>query len=204
LREAGFVEDQNCAIEFRWAEGHYDHLPTLASDLVHRRVAVIVASSFPASLAAKEATAVIPIVFETAADPVKAGLVASLNRPGGNVTGVTQLNVEVESKRLELLHELLPNANALAYLYNPTDPGIAEPQMREVRSAAQAFGIKLTVLNAATEQDFEPAFAKLAESQAGGLVIGGDAFFSSHSTQLAVLTVQHRVPAIYQWRDQAV
>jgi ABC-type uncharacterized transport system substrate-binding protein len=116
---------------------------------------------------------------------------------------VTQLNVEVESKRLELLHELLPNANALAYLYNPTDPGIAEPQMREVRSAAQAFGIKLTVLNASTEQDFEPAFAKLAESQAGGLVIGGDAFFSSHSTQLAVLTVQHRVPAIYQWRDFA-
>jgi len=203
LREAGFVEDQNCVVVFRWAEGHYDRLPALASDLVHQRVAVIVASSLPASLAAKAATASIPVVFETAADPVKIGLVASLNRPGGNVTGVSQLNQEVEEKRLELLHELLPKASALALLVNPTDPAIAEPQMRAVRLAAEAFGIKLTVLNASSEQDFESAFAKLAESQAGGLVIGGDAFFSSHSKQLAVLTVQHGVPAIYQWRDFA-
>jgi len=188
LREAGFVEDQNCVVVFRWAEGHYDRLPALASDLVHQRVAVIVASSLPASLAAKAATASIPVVFETAADPVKIGLVASLNRPGGNVTGVSQLNQEVEEKRLELLHELLPKASALALLVNPTDPAIAEPQMRAVRLAAEAFGIKLTVLNASSEQDFESAFAKLAESQAGGLVIGGDAFFSSHSKQLAVLT----------------
>ena len=203
LREAGFVEDQNCVVVFRWAEGHYDRLPALASDLVHQRVAVIVASSLPASLAAKAATASIPVVFETAADPVKIGLVASLNRPGGNVTGVSQLNQEVEEKRLELLHELLPKASALALLVNPTDPAIAEPQMRAVRLAAEAFGIKLTVLNASSEQDFESAFAKLAESQAGGLVIGGDAFFSSHSKQLAALTVQHGVPAIYQWRDFA-
>jgi putative ABC transport system substrate-binding protein len=130
-------------------------------------VAVIVASSLPAALAAKAATTTIPIVFETAANPVKIGLVASLSRPGGNVTGVTQLNQEVDSKRLELLHELLPKTSALALLVNPTDPVIAEPQQREVRSAAQAFGIKLTVLNATTERDFEPAFAKLAESQAG-------------------------------------
>ena len=203
LREAGFVEDQNCVVVFRWAEGHYDRLPALASDLVHQRVAVMVASSLPASLAAKAATTSIPVVFETAADPVKIGLVASLNRPGGNVTGVSQLNQEVNSKRLELLHELLPKASALALLVNPTDPAIAEPQMRAVRLAAEVFGIKLTVLNASSKQDFESALAKLAESQAGGLVIGGDAFFSGHSKQLAALTVQHGVPAIYQWRDFA-
>jgi putative ABC transport system substrate-binding protein len=203
LREAGFIEDQNCLVVFRWAEGHYDRLPALASDLVHQRVAVIVASSLPASLAAKAATTSIPVVFETAADPVKIGLVASLNRPGGNVTGVSQLNQEVEEKRLELLHELLPKGSALALLVNPTDPAIAEPQTRAVRLAAEAFGIKLTVLNASSEQDFESAFVKLAESQAAGLVIGGDAFFSSHSKQLAALTIQHGVPAIYQWRDFA-
>lgn len=203
LSEAGFTESQSYTIEFRWAEGHYDRLPALATDLAHRRVAVIMASSFPATLAAKAATATIPVVFETAANPVKLGLVASLSRPGGNVTGVTQLNVEVETKRLELLHELLPKASALALLVNPTDPALAEPVAHDVRSAAQAFGVELDVLNASTEQDFDTVFAKLRELRVGGLVIAGDAFFSSHAKQLAALTVRYELPAVYQWREFA-
>jgi putative ABC transport system substrate-binding protein len=203
LREAGFVEGQNFTIEYRWAEGHYDRLPTLATDLVRRQVAVIAASSLPASLAAKAATTTIPIIFETAANPVKIGLVASLNRPGGNITGVTQMSEEVTPKRLELLHELLPKANVLALLVNPTDSAIAEPQAREVLSAAKALGVEVDVLNASTEHDFDAVFAKLLDLRAGGLVIGGDAFFTSHAKQLAALTVQHAVPAIYQWREFA-
>jgi putative ABC transport system substrate-binding protein len=203
LSEAGLVEGQNFTIEYRWAEGHYDRLPALATELVDRRVAVIATSSLPASLAAKAATTIIPIVFETAANPVKVGLVASLNRPGGNITGVTQASDEVAPKRLELLHELLPRAGVLALLVNPTAPQLAEPQTREVLSAAQAFGIDLHVLNASTEQDFNGIFTKLTELRAGGLLIGGDAFFTSHAKQLAALTVQHAIPAIYQWREFA-
>jgi ABC-type uncharacterized transport system substrate-binding protein len=203
LTEAGLVDGQNFTIEYRWADSHYDRLPALATELVHRQVAVIATSGTPAALAAKAATKTIPIVFETAADPVKIGLVASLNRPGGNVTGVTQASEEVAPKRLELLHELLPKAGVLALLVNPTAPELAEPQKREVLSAAQALGIDLHVLNASTEQDFDRIFAKLTELRAGGLVIGGDAFFTSHIKQLAVLTVQHAVPAIYQWREFA-
>ena len=200
LSEAGLVDGQNFTIEYRWAESQYDRLPALAAELVHRQVAVIATSGTPAALAAKAATKTIPIVFETAADPVKIGLVASLNRPGGNVTGVTQASDEIAPKRLELLHELLPKAGVLALLVNPTAPALAEPQKREVLSAAQALGIELHVLNASTEQDFESVFARLSELRAGGLVIGGDAFFTSHVKQLAALTVQHAVPAIYQWR----
>jgi putative ABC transport system substrate-binding protein len=203
LSEAGLVEGQNFTIEYRWAEGHYDRLPALATELVDRRVAVIATSSLPASLAAKAATTIIPIVFETAANPVKVGLVASLNRPGGNITGVTQASDEVAPKRLELLHELLPRAGVLALLVNPTAPQLAEPQTREVLSAAQTFGIDLHVLNASTEQDFNGIFTKLTELRAGGLLIGGDAFFTSHAKQLAALTVQHAIPAIYQWREFA-
>ena len=203
LSEAGLVEGQNFTIEYRWAESRYDRLPALATELVHRHVAVIATSGTPAALAAKAATATIPIVFETAADPVKLGLVASLNRPGGNVTGVTQASEEVAPKRLELLHELLPKAGVLALLVNPTAPELAKPQAREVLSAAQSLGVELQVLNASTEQDFDTVFAKLAELRAGGLVIGGDAFFTSHAKQLAALTVQHAVPAIYQWREFA-
>jgi putative ABC transport system substrate-binding protein len=203
LSEAGLVEGQSCTIEYRWAEGHYDRLPALATELVHRRVALIAATSTPATLAAKAATTTIPIVFETAANPVKLGLVASLNRPGGNVTGVTQASEEITPKRLELLHELLPKAGTLALLVNPTAPELAEPQAREVRSAAQALGLELHVLNASTERHFDGVFAKLAEMRAGGLVIGGDAYFTTHIKQLAELTVQHAVPAIYQWREFA-
>jgi len=200
LKEAGFVDGQNILIEYRWAQGHYDQLQKLATELVQARVAVIVTSGTPATLAAKAVTTTVPIVFETGADPVQIGLVASLNRPGGNVTGITQVAEEAAPKRLELLHELLPTARVMALLVNPTDPGLAEPQSREVRSAAQTLGLELHVLNASTEREFEAAFAKLIELRASGLVIGGDAFFTSHSKQLAALAARYRVPTVYQQR----
>jgi putative ABC transport system substrate-binding protein len=200
LKEAGFVDGQNTLIEYRWAQGHYDQLRKLATELVQARVAVIVTSGTPASLAAKAVTTTVPIVFETGADPVQIGLVASLNRPGGNVTDITQVAEEAAPKRLELLHELLPTARVMALLVNPTDPMLAEPQSREVRSAAQTLGLELHVLNASTESELEAAFAKLIELRASGLVIGGDAFFTSHSKQLAALAVRYRVPTVYQQR----
>jgi putative ABC transport system substrate-binding protein len=198
LSEVGLVEGRNFTIEYRWADSHYDRLRALATELVHRQVAVIAASGTVAALAAKEATTTIPIVFETSANPIKLGLAASLNRPGGNITGVTQAAAEIAPKRLELLHEVVPKAGVLALLVNPTAPELAEPQVRGVLSAAQSFGIELHVLNASTEQDYDRVFARLSELRAGGLVIAGDALFSSHIKQLAALTVQHAVPAIYQ------
>jgi putative tryptophan/tyrosine transport system substrate-binding protein len=203
LSEAGFVEGQNVTVDYRWAEEHYDRLPEMATDLVNRHVAVIVATSTPAALAAKAATTTVPIIFETAADPVKVGFVASLNRPGGNITGVTQLGEEVLPKRLELLHELLPSARVMALLINPADPVLAEPQTRVVLSAAKTFGLELHVLRASTERDFDEVFAKLIELRAGGLVIGGSNVFTGHIDQLAALTVRHAVPAIYQRREFA-
>jgi putative ABC transport system substrate-binding protein len=197
LSEAGLVEGRNFTIEYRWADGHYDRLPALATELVHRRVAVIAPSGTMAALAAKAATTTIPIVFETSANPIKLGLAASLNR-GGNITGVTQASEEIAPKRLELLHEVVPKAGVLALLVNPTAPELAEPQTRGVLSAAQSFGIDLHVLNASTEQDYDRVFARLTELRAGGLVIAGDSLFSSHLKKLAALTVQHAVPAIYQ------
>jgi ABC-type uncharacterized transport system substrate-binding protein len=203
LSEAGFVQGQNVTVDYRWAEEHYDRLPEMATDLVNRHVAVIVATSTPAALAAKAATTTVPIIFETAADPVKLGFVASLNRPGGNVTGVTQLGEEVLPKRLELLHELLPSARVMALLINPADPVLAEPQTRVVLSAAKTFGLELHVLRASTERDFDAVFAKLIELRVGGLVIGGSNVFTGHIDQLAALTVRHAVPAIYQRREFA-
>jgi putative tryptophan/tyrosine transport system substrate-binding protein len=197
------VEGRTFTIEYRWADSRYDRLPALATELVHRQVAVIATSSTPAGLAAKAATTTIPIVFEMATNPVKLGLVASFNRPGGNITGVTQGSVEMTPKRLELLHELLPKAGSLALLVNPTAPEIAESQTRDVRSAAQTLGFHLHVLNASTEQDFDRVFARLTELRAGGLVIGGDPFFTRNVKQLAALTVQHSVPAIYNFREFA-
>jgi ABC-type uncharacterized transport system substrate-binding protein len=203
LGETGYIDGHNVAIEYRWAEDQNDRLPAMAADLVNRQVAVIAATSTPAALAAKAATTTIPIVFETGSDPVRLGLVASLNRPGGNVTGVTQTNLEVAPKRLELLHELLPTARIMALLVNPAEPTIAETTSREVLAAARTFGLELHVLNANSEGDFDGVFAKLIQLRADGLVIGGGPFFSGHREQLAALTVGHAVPAIFQYREFA-
>ncbi len=181
-------------------ESHYDRLPALATELVRRHVALIATSSTPAAFAAKAATTTIPIVFETGADPVQLGLVASLSRPGGNVTGVTQLNVEVAPKRLELLHELLPTASVMALLVNPTGPAVAE-KIHEMQTAAHSLGLELHVLNASSERDFNAVFANMIQLQAGGLVIGPDSFFASRSEQLAALTVRHAVPAVFETRE---
>ena len=203
LGESGFVEGHNVALQYRWAEGRIDLLPGMAAELVHRQVTVIAATTTAAALAAKTATSTIPIVFETAADPVQLGLVASLSRPGGNITGVTQSNVESAPKRLELLHALLPTATVIALLVNPADQALTEPQVSEVLSAAGILGRKVQVLNASNESEFEAVFARFHQLGAGGLVIGTDPFFTSSSEQLAALTVRHAVPAVYSWREFA-
>jgi ABC-type uncharacterized transport system substrate-binding protein len=167
LKDTGFVEGQNVAIEYRFAGNRNDRLPALAADLVHRQVTVIAATTTPAALAAKAATTTIPIVFEMGGDPVRLGLVASLNRPGGNVTGVTQLNVEVGPKRLELLHELVPTATVMALLVDPTDPASSETTTRDLQAAAHSLGLELHVLNASTERDFDAVFAQLIQLRAG-------------------------------------
>ena len=201
LSETGYVEGRNVAIEYRWAEGQYDRLPAMAADLVRRQVAVIAANG-PAARVAKVATTTIPIVFLVAANPVEVGLVASLNRPGGNLTGVTTLTAELGPKQLELLRELVPTATTIAVLLNPTNP-VTETRSREVQAAARILGLQLHVLYASTERDFDTAFATLVQLRAGGLVIGPDAFFVSRSEQLAALTVRHAVPTIYQFREFA-
>jgi putative tryptophan/tyrosine transport system substrate-binding protein len=203
LQGSGYVEGRNVAIEYRWAEGRIDRLPAMAADLVHRQVTVIAATTSPAALAAKAATTTIPIIFETGGDPVKLGLVASLNRPGGNVTGVTQLNVEIAPKLLELLHELVPTARVMGLLVNPADPALAEPQLRAMLSAASKFGLELHVLNASSEDDFDAVFENLSRLRAGGLLILGDPLFTSHSEQLGALAARHAVPAVYKGREFA-
>jgi putative ABC transport system substrate-binding protein len=200
LKEAGYVEGQNVAIEYRWAQGQYDRLPALAADLVRRQVAVIAVGTNPAAPAAKAATATIPIVFTTGLDPVQEGLVASLNRPGGNLTGVTALAVEVGPKGLELLHELVPAATVIALLVNPTNPS-AEALSSDLQTAARTLGLQLHILRASTERDFDRVFATLLQLRAGGLVIGTDGFFNTQSEQLATLTVRHAVPAIFPFRE---
>jgi ABC-type uncharacterized transport system substrate-binding protein len=203
LSETGYVEGRNVAIEYRWADGQNNRLPAMAADLVRRRVAVIAANGgTPSALAAKAATTTIPTVFYVAVDPVGVGLVASLNRPGGNLTGVTQLGVEIGPKRLELLHELLPTARTIALLVNPTSP-LAEPLQKDLEAAARTLGLQIHVLRASAERDFDKAFAMLVQLRAGGLVIGADAFFSSRSDQLAALALRYAVPTIYQYRDFA-
>ena len=200
LGESGYVDGRNVAVEYRWAEDQNDRLPAMAADLVHRQAAVIAATSTPAALAAKAATTTIPIIFELGSDPVQLGLVASLSRPGGNVTGVTSSNIEVAPKRLELLHELLPTARVMALLVDPTDPTNAKTTVSEVSAAAHTFGLQLHVLNASNESDFTEVFAKLIQLGAGGLVVSGGPFFASHEKQLAALTVRHAVPAAFEHR----
>ena len=201
LRETGYVEGRNLAIEYRWAEGQNDRLPALAAELVRRQVTVIVSTSTPAVLAARTATTTIPIVFFIAVDPVQLGLVTSLSRPGGNLTGVVTLNVEVAAKRLELLHELVPTATIVALLVNPTSTALAETTTRELETAARTLGLELHVLHASSEREIDTAFATLVELRAGALVIGADAFFNSRSEQLAALTLRHAVPTITQNRE---
>jgi putative tryptophan/tyrosine transport system substrate-binding protein len=203
LSETGYVEGRNVTIEYRWADGQNDRLPSMAVDLVRRGVNVIVTGGTPATLAAKAATTTIPIVFILSTDPVAAGLVASLNRPGGNVTGVTGLNVELAPKKLELLHELLPSATTLALLVNPTNPIAAENQSRTVAAAARTLGLQVHILHSSTEGDFDSVFARFAQTSAGALVIGSDLLFTSRSERLAALGLRHAVPSIYQFREFA-
>ena len=201
LNESTFIEGQNVTIEFRWAQNQYDQLPVLAADLVRRRVDVIAATGGPAALAAKAASATIPIVFRLAADPIAAGLVASLSRPGGNITGVTSLNLEVGPKRLEFLHELVPSAAIMAALVNPTNPSNAEILSRDLQATARLLGLQLHLLHASSDADIDAVFTTLTELRAGGLVIGTDAFFSSSERKLAALALRYRIPTIYQWRE---
>jgi ABC-type uncharacterized transport system, periplasmic component len=203
LREGGFIEGQNVTIEYRWANGQYQRLPELAADLVRRHVALIAAGSTPAALAAKAATTTIPIVFEMAGDPVRIGLVAGLDRPGGNVTGVANMNIQMTPKRLQLLHEAVPSAKVMALLVNPANSTVAETQSREAFSVAPTLGVDLHVLHASTERDLDAVFANLIQSRAGGLVIAAEPLFSSLNKQFAELTVRHAVPAITGGRDFA-
>jgi len=204
LSTAGYVEGQNINIEYRWAEAYTGRLPELAARFVEEQVAVLVtAGGTSAALAAKAATASIPIVFGIAADPVDVGLVASVNRPGGNVTGVTSLNIEVAPKRLELLHELLPSVTTMGLLVNPAVPALAAPVSRISQAAAHSLGLHLHVVHASSDRDFDAVFEKLIQIHAGALVIGPDNLFTAHSEQLAMLTVRHALPAVYEFREFA-
>jgi putative ABC transport system substrate-binding protein len=202
LSETGFDEGRNVAIEFRWAQDHYDRLPALAADLVAHGVNVLVTpGSAPAALIAKAATTTIPIVFETGADPVAAGLVGSLSRPGGNITGVTALAFELGPKRLELLHEIVPSAKTVATIVNPTGGDIIARQTRDLQAAAQKLGLDLLVLEASTDGDIDTAFAALRARRPGGLVVIPDVFTNSRATQLAAMALSNNTPAIFQSRD---
>jgi putative tryptophan/tyrosine transport system substrate-binding protein len=205
LSETGYVEGKNVAIEYRWAENQYDRFPALLADLVRREVTVIVAvTGTPPVLAAKAATTTIPIVFVTAGDPVALGLVASLNRPGGNLTGVATLTVELGPKQLEMLHELVPTATIIALLVNPTNPTNAETLSRDLQAAARTLGLQLHVLHASSERDFDTVFATLSRLRVGALVIGSDPFFNSRSQQLAALALRHAMPTMYPFREYAI
>jgi putative ABC transport system substrate-binding protein len=204
LAETGFVEGRNVAIDYRWAQSDNSRLPELAAELVHKQIAVIAApGSTVAMLAAKAATQTIPIVFMNGSDPVALGVVASLNRPGGNLTGFSLLYVEMVQKRLELLHELVPAANIIALLVNPTNP-VNVAETREAEIAARALDMRLLVVNASKKSDIDAAFATLAEQRAGALIVDGDAFFFDQRDQLIQLSARHAVPTIYQFREVTV
>jgi putative tryptophan/tyrosine transport system substrate-binding protein len=200
LKQTGYVEGENVTIEYRWAQGHQDRLPTLAADLAARGVGAIIANALDAALAAKAATTTIPIVFVIADDPVKFGLVASLNRPGGNVTGISFLSPALEAKRIELLHELVPKATVIAALVNPNFPS-ADIRTSATRAAAAALGLELSIVNAGSEREIEAAFATIVERRAGALLIASDPFFFGRREQLVTLAARHAMPAVYFSRD---
>jgi putative ABC transport system substrate-binding protein len=201
LKEAGYVEGRNVAIEYRWAENQIARLPTMAAELAHRQVSVIVAGGSPVSaLAAKSATTTIPIVFMTAADPVAIGLVASFNRPGGNVTGATLLSAELVAKRLGILRDLLPSVRKIAMLVNPTRPGV-DAQKVPVQEAGQAIGLALQILDASSERDFDAVFRAVASQQNGALIVAPDALFLSQRIQIADLAIRYKIPTMYELRD---
>jgi putative tryptophan/tyrosine transport system substrate-binding protein len=202
LRQTGFVEGENVSIEYRWANGQYDRLRSLADDLVRRRVSVIAATSTPANLVAKAATDTIPIVFTTGSDPVQLGLVPSVSHPGGNVTGAVQLNTQLALKRLELAHELVPTASQIALLVNPTDP-TSEPQSRSLAAAAKSIGLTLHMLRASSDPELEDAFAAVARLHAGALLFAGDVYFNSRAARLGALSLRYGVPAIFELREFA-
>jgi putative ABC transport system substrate-binding protein len=204
LRVAGFIESRNVAIEYMWAEGQNGRLPALATELVRRQVAVIVATTTPSTLAAKAVTKTIPIIFFVAGDPVELALVASLNRPGANLTGATTLTLEAGQKRLELLRAMVPNAASICLLVNPTSPNLAEAQSRDLQKAASGLGLQLHVVRASTEADFDAAFASATQLHADGLVVSSDSFFFAKSERLAALAALHKVPTIYGFRESAL
>jgi putative tryptophan/tyrosine transport system substrate-binding protein len=203
LNESGYIEGRNVTVEFRWADGRYDRLADLAADLIRRKVAVIFGGGPPAALAAKTATTTIPIVFTSGDDPVKSGLVMSLNRPGGNITGVSVFTGQLGAKQLGLLREVVPNASMVAILVNPNNP-LTESVTKDVQHAAATTGHRIRVVNASSESDFGPAFATMAELRAGALIVGGDPFFFSRSHQLAALAAGRAIPAIYELREFAL
>jgi putative ABC transport system substrate-binding protein len=204
LKESGYVEGQNVAVEYRWAEGQYDRLPALAADLVRRQVSVIVAGGgAPAVLAAKAATTTIPIVFTAGGDPIASGLVPSLNRPGGNITGVYHFATGLEAKRLGLLHEMVPKATTIAVLVNPKFRKEAESQLRDVQEAAASLDVQLVVVRANAESDFDAAFSTVVQQRSGALLVCASPFFNTRREQLVVLAARHALPTIYEWRDFA-
>jgi putative tryptophan/tyrosine transport system substrate-binding protein len=202
LRDAGYIEGQNVAIEYHWVEGQYERLPALAAELVHRPVAVIVAGGLPSIFAAKAATSMIPIVFTSAGDPVQLGIVASLNRPGGNITGVSFLGVELTSKRLELLLEVVPTVTVIGLLTNPANPR-ADPEIAELQAAARTVGKQILVVRAGSERDFDAAFATLVEGRAGALLVSGEPLFILRRKQLLALAARHTLPTICDYREFA-
>jgi len=203
LNEMGFVEGQNVVVEYRWAENHYERLPELAAELVRRQVTVIAATSTPAALAAKATNTKIPIVFTTASDPVALGWVASLARPAGNMTGATQLNMELGPKRLELMRQLLPDASSIALVVNPRNPRVAEVQTHDAQEAARSLGLQLQILQASTQEEFDNVAAGLSKRSIGLVVAGGDSFFLSESAALAAITVRYAVPSVFLGREFA-
>jgi putative tryptophan/tyrosine transport system substrate-binding protein len=203
LNETGYVEGRNVAIEYRWAPGQYDQLPALAADLVRRQVTVIAAVGIPPTFAAKAATSTIPIAFLVGVDPIEFDLIASLNRPGGNITGVAILTAELAAKRLELLHELVPTAAVIALLVNPTDPAATESETRNLQDAVRSLGLQLHILPASTPNEIDSAFETLVELRAGALVVSTDPLFTNQRAQIVALAASHAVPAIYVWREFA-